>query len=268
VAAWSAAFVFGPDNSMNEPAKLLERLDEIGRSLAETPHALALMGLGSAGQEFERMDEFSDLDFFVIVETGYKDHFLSDLSWLTRTAPVAFYFFNTVDGCKLLFEDGIFCEFAVFEPEQLSRIPFQGGRIIWKAARVPENISQPPAAVGGGTKTKEWLLGEALTNLYVGLGRELRGEKLSATRFIQGYAVDRITELSAYIESSSPVDEDPFDPVRRYEFRYPSLASYLPEFLQGYNRNRESALAIVTFVDYYFEVDPALKAAIMNMLES
>ena len=41
-------------------------------------------------------------------------------------------------------------------------------------------------------------LGEALTNLYVGMAREKRGEKLSAMRFIQGYAVDRLLELAEY----------------------------------------------------------------------
>ncbi len=47
--------------------RLLKRLDDIGRSLAGRPDALALIGLGSVGRELERLDDYSDLDVFVIV---------------------------------------------------------------------------------------------------------------------------------------------------------------------------------------------------------
>ncbi len=50
----------------------------------------------------------------------------------------------------------------------------------------------------------DWLLGEALTNLYVGLQRELRGERLSAMRFIQGYALDRLVALAGRL--AAPAD--------------------------------------------------------------
>ncbi|KPB04498.1 hypothetical protein [Bacillus sp. CHD6a] len=52
--------------------RLLRRLDEIGLSLERTQGALLLLGLGSVGNELDRLDEFSDLDFFVIVKPGYK----------------------------------------------------------------------------------------------------------------------------------------------------------------------------------------------------
>lgn len=50
------------------PQQLLARLDRIGAVLRDSGHALALIGLGSAGLERERLDEWSDLDFFVIAE--------------------------------------------------------------------------------------------------------------------------------------------------------------------------------------------------------
>jgi hypothetical protein len=74
----------------------------------------------------------------------------------------------------------------------------------------------------------EWLVGEALTNLYVGLGRYRRGEKLSAARFIQNYAVDRILDLAARIEAEQPAFKDQFASERRFEQRFPELASRLP----------------------------------------
>src|SRR5512139_486367 len=103
---------------------LLTRLDEIGQSLAQSGHALALIGLGSVGEELHRLDEYSDLDFFAIVETGYKRRYIDNLDWLSDIAPIAYHFLNSPDGYKLLFADGFFCEFAVFEPQELQHIPF------------------------------------------------------------------------------------------------------------------------------------------------
>jgi lincosamide nucleotidyltransferase len=57
--------------SMNTQS-LLKRLNEIGHSLEKSGHALALIGLGSVGLELDRLDSYSDLDFFVIVENGHK----------------------------------------------------------------------------------------------------------------------------------------------------------------------------------------------------
>jgi len=152
-----------------QPRLLLARLDEIARSLEQSDHAIALIGLGSVGLELDRLDAYSDLDFFVIVESGYKQAYVEDLNWLSAICPIDYYFANTADGFKLLFEDHIFCEFAVFEPGELSAIPFAPGRVVWKQPQVPANISQPAFLPSLPPKHDlEWLLGEALTNLLVG----------------------------------------------------------------------------------------------------
>jgi hypothetical protein len=72
-------------------------------------------------------------------------------------------------------------------------------------------------------KPIEWLLGEALTNLYVGLGRFRRGEKLSAARFVQQYALDRVLELVAQAGEEVPGYGDAFAPERRFDV-YPAMA--------------------------------------------
>ncbi|MCM2317381.1 MAG: hypothetical protein NDJ92_19710, partial [Thermoanaerobaculia bacterium] len=68
---------------------LLSRLDAIGASLARRGDALALLGLGSVGVETGRIDDFSDLDFFAIVEPGSKPRYLADLGWLSDVAELA-----------------------------------------------------------------------------------------------------------------------------------------------------------------------------------
>lgn len=249
---------------MPTPTHLLARLDAIGASLAETGRALALIGLGSVGLELDRIDDYSDLDFFAIVEDGHKQQFIADLGWLSRTHPVAYAFQNTVDGHKLLFADGIFCEFAVFELNELAHIPFAAGRIVWRRPEVPETIAAPAAEAvrPPAPQSVAWHLGEALTNLYVGMGRYRRGEKLTAQRFIQHYAVDRVIALAAALEPPQAGHIDPFSPERRIEQRMPQLAQLLPAMVQGYERSPESALAILAFLESHFPVSPAMAAAI------
>jgi len=253
---------------MNKTTFLLNRLNAIGDSLAQRETALALIGLGSVGLELDRLDEFSDLDFFVIVKAGSKAQYLEDLSWLTDVAPVTYAFLNTKDGYKLLYADGVFCEFAVFEEAELAHIPFTPGRVVWKAAGMDDAIAVPTYSSGERERpSTDFLLGEAITNLYVGLLREHRGERLSATRFIQGYAVDRIVELVARLQAAAKAHQDPFNAERRFEQRYPDMAHILPDLLQGYDRNRESVLAALVFLDEHFEIDKGMKTAVLQLCQ-
>lgn len=252
---------------MNFPARLLQRLEAIGRSLAAEPDALALLGLGSVGLELDRLDEYSDLDFFVIVRDGTQAAFLEDLTWLERVAPVAYHFQNNHDAIKLLFADGIFCEFAVLTDRELPGIPFAEGRIVWKRPEVPEAIGRPQKPLPSpDARTEAWLLGEALTNLYVGLGRYHRGEKLTAARFIQCFAVERVINLAARYSEAAPGYADPFGLDRRFEQRYGTAAAYLPSFMQGYDRTPQSAAAILRWLETHFEVNRAMAAAIRAWL--
>ena len=253
---------------MPKTQQLLERLDAIGMALRDSGTALALLGLGSVGVEIERLDEYSDLDFFVIARPGAKARYIDNLDWLTAICPLAYIFRNTVDGYKILFRDGIFCEFAVFEAHELHDIPFTRGRFIWKDDSFDEKLctprpEQPRTNLIEGTD--EWHLGEALTNLYIGLGRVHRGEKLTGTRFIQNYAIDHVLALTRTLETAQKHTEDPFNSERRYEARYPQTARHLPAFIQGYEHNIESALAILAFLEQHFEVSPAISAAIREL---
>jgi len=253
---------------MNNEEFILERLNKIGDSLSKRDSALTLIGLGSAGIELDRLDQFSDLDFFVIVKAGDKAQYLEDLSWLRDVAEIGYCFQNTQDGYKLLFADGVFCEFAVFDESELKNAVFTKGRIVWKTEGVSDAIAVPQRHVEGRQQhTKEWLMGEALTNLYVGLCREQRGEKLSAMRFIQGYAVDRVLDLIELLESATSINGDEFNIERRCEQRYPASSKKLPEMMQGYEKNKASARAVLSFLDQRFELNQRMKQAVLELCE-
>ena len=108
---------------------LLQRLGEIGKSLERKGSSL-LLGVGSVGVETERLDEYSDLDFFVIVKPGEKNRYIDRLDWLEDVHPLAYSFKNSDVGYKVLFEDGIFGEYAVFEEWELANATYTEGRVI------------------------------------------------------------------------------------------------------------------------------------------
>lgn len=252
---------------MDRTTHLRQRLDDIGRALAGFDDALALIGLGSVGQELERLDAYSDLDFFVIVRPGAKDRFLENIDWLEAAAPVVFRHRGTGDGLHVLFADGIYAESAVFTVAELGRAAYTPGRIIWKQPWVSDDLATPaaqPQPPRGRTLAK--LLGEIQCNLYVGLLRFRRGERQAAAREVQLYAVDRLLQLAATMEPEGATAADPFAPARRFEQRYPQFAAHLPDFQQGYDRTPESAAAILDFLSARFELNAGMVAAVRELL--
>jgi len=242
-------------------------LEAIGASLAGDEDALALIGLGSVGLELDRLDEFSDLDFFVVVRRGAKERFLSERGWLEAVAPVVFSHRGTRDGLHILFADGIYCEMAIFTVAELGRSGYTPGRLIWKRPGVAESLAEPATPLPALRRPAvTLLLGEILCNLYVGAQRYRRGERLAAAREVQLYALDRMLELAPHLETEVTAHRDPFAPPRRFEQRFPQMAAHLPAFQPGYDDTLEAARAMLDFLEPRFELNPAMVAAIREML--
>jgi hypothetical protein len=220
-------------------------------SLSAREDALALLALGSVGAQTDRLDAWSDLDFFVLVRDGAKARYIQDLNWLAQAHPLVWHFQNTADGQKALMTDGVFCEFAVFEVHELSRIPYAPGRFIWRRDEVDETLAlakQPLPA----RQSSAWLVGEALSNLVVGLQRHARGEKLAAMRMIQVYALDRVLEFLETLQPDANEPRsvrDPFNVDRRIEMRSSQIDLALPVCAGGYERTVAAALALLAVLE-------------------
>jgi hypothetical protein len=241
------------------PARLLAGLDAIAASLAKRPAALALLGLGSCGLETERLDGFSDLDFFVIVEERAKAAFIADLDWLTPGAPIVFAHRNTPDGWKTLDEDGVLCEFAVFHPGELSHIPFAPGRVVWARDGFDTSVLTPKQV--RQSVDLNWLATEALTNILVGLKRQMRGEDLAARRAILVDAADQVCQVMRAGGQS-----DPFNAWRRIEFDHPALAHEMAAILAHVDL-RDSARGLVQALRQRTDLPSALSAEIQRHLD-
>lgn len=237
---------------------LLERMDAIGRSVAEQEGTLMLLALGSIGLEMERLDDYSDLDFFLIVEDGHKARFIDKLDWLA-VEPLAYQFQNTKDGHKVMYADGIYAEFAVFEIVEMPGIAYTPGRVVWQRDEALDTFATPKVVTRHSDAAHRYE--EALTNLYVGLLRERRGEQLAGFELIQVAAVNNV--LIAYGETS-----DPFNPTRRVEGTHPELIARLEEWLPGYGKSVEAAAAILRHIEAHHPVNPTLKREIVRLLEA
>ena len=251
---------------MSEPTigpavqRLLDRLDAIAASLKTQTGALALLGLGSVGLDVARADRFSDLDFFAIAEPQTAKALREDLGWLSSIQPLTFAHRNTADGWKVLFEDGIFAEFAVFSPEQLSHIPFQAGRLVWAQASFDTNLLTPTRHAD--SVDLQWAVSEALTCLYVGLGRFWRGERLAAQRMIQGNALDLVLKVMLAGDQSKQ-DTDPFNPSRRAEMIWPERRAFLEQACAGYGHCIEAAQILLNELTRFDPLSSGLVAAIL-----
>ncbi|MCL6458199.1 MAG: hypothetical protein K6T85_09355 [Gorillibacterium sp.] len=246
---------------------LLNRLDEIGKVLERKGNALLLLGLGSVGIELGRLDEYSDLDFFVIVAPGQTKRFIDHLDWLEETYPLAYHFKNSDVGHKIMFEDGVYGEFAIFEESELESAVYPEGRIVWKAPlykneAIAKSVKSFPRIK---SLSVDYSLNEALTNLYVGLCRYARGEKLSATRFVEGYALNSIISALHLLEPEVDYYPDPFGNERRVEKIYPEFSKRLEKMIQGYDRVPESAIHILQYLEEVFPVNKRVSTEIRNL---
>jgi lincosamide nucleotidyltransferase B/F len=229
--------------------KLTNKLTEIGQSLAASPAALALLGLGSAGVERNRLDEYSDIDFFVIVQPGWKQHYLQKTEWLETKSGIDWIFQNTVDGFKIYWNDEVFGEMAIFEPSELPNIAFTAGLIVWSVDDFDNRIVQPKNLINSKIRSVEYLQNELLSNLFVGMSRFRRGELLSAWRFVQVHALNLAIEIKQIdLPKEITAQIDPYDLDRRIELNFPESANLANEVLLGISKTPQAAQRLLDWL--------------------
>jgi hypothetical protein len=253
----------GPADPHDVPTRLLGLLERIGDALARRSDAIALLGVGSVGTDLHRLDEHSDADFWVIVEDPAP--YLRDLTWLEEAATPAWSLAHTRDGRKVLFDDGLFAEYAVFTIAELRALPRPATRVIWQRPGAPRDLAAA-ALPASEDPTVEHQAGEAITNLYVGLHRHLRGEVLAATRLIQHHAVDRVITILELLGHATTTQQDPFAVERSVERRLAAPVLPLAELVPGYGRNAEAAAAMLGLLDEHCRIEPVARDAVRELV--
>jgi hypothetical protein len=249
------------DHVMN--ITLLQRLERLTEVLRNESDCLGLLALGSAA-DTSRMDAYSDLDFFVIVKDGTVERFLNHDFWLSACAPVAYRFRNTRDGHKVLWNDGIYAEYAVFDGSTLAHIPYSPGRWCFKreGIRLPD---QPNKPLPDPRQSLDFAYNDALTNLLVGMMRYRRGERLAGARLIQVHAIDRI--LATLEDPNNPLQAsvDPFSLDRRVEFRHPEIVDLLSNVMVDQDHLPQAALVLLAYLNERMSIPKVMIDRIMQL---
>ena len=84
------------------------------------PTVLGLVALGSMAEQGRTPDEWSDHDFWVVVQDGAAERLRTAPDWLPDPDRIVLFFRETDHGVKAVYDDGHLLEPAIFEVEELS----------------------------------------------------------------------------------------------------------------------------------------------------
>jgi hypothetical protein len=210
--------------------------EELRAGLEADGRVLGLVVLGSTADGERAPDRWSDHDFFVVVTPGAQESFRSRLDWLPHSDRIALSYRETAHGGKVLYRDGHLLEFAVFSPEELPLARVNVWQALIDRERITERMADVAATTGrnsaSGVPSDEWLAGQFLTSLLVGVGRYARGERLSGRQLVSSTAATHlVTLLSRRLDPPGPSHLDSLDPLRRFEQTFPSMGRDLNAIL-------------------------------------
>jgi len=216
--------------SQNTLSRFVEYSDSLTNICINHPKIIGLVLVGSTA-ETQRVDEWSDHDFFVITENGEQEPLRKDLTWLPKSESIAFWFRETEHGLKVLYTSGEVLEFAIFDVEELRSCTVNHHRLAYGN----EDIAQALAAASNGLPLA--VVGDDLADfrhflsvLVIQVGRARRGEVLTAGQGIRGTAA---TALLKVLTRRLPQDQrlDRLDVSRRFEFVHPEIGKVLADAL-------------------------------------
>lgn len=212
--------------------------EELRLKLAGDDRVVALIALGSMAQQDYQPDEWSDHDFFVITIHGVQEDMRRDLSWLPHAADIVFHFRETEHGLKVLYRGGHLLEFAVFNEDELQVARLNRYRVLLDKAGLSPKLAELALSthdfVAHSQTEPDRRFAEFLMNIFVGVGRQARGEQLSGRRFIKTHALTHLLHLLAeFIPAGEAQLLDNLDPFRRFEQVYPVLGTELNQILAG-----------------------------------
>lgn len=202
------------------------------------PRVLGLMTAGSMARQSHQPDEWSDHDFWVVVEPGTEIWFRTCSEWLPDSDQIVLMFTDPVhDGVTAIYESGHLAEFAASDRDTLLRAKVNDYRLLIDKIGLSAEVAQLQQATAVEfekiIEDDQYLMGRFLTSLLVGIGRYRRGEHMSARQFIYVSALQALLRLIAkHVPPEQPVPIDNLDPLRRFEAGYPILGAEINTRLQ------------------------------------
>ena len=177
------------------------------------------------------------------------------MSWL-QVDDIIWYYQETKDGLKVLYRDEIILEFAVFTESEMNEISYTDGTIYYQSEDVDPTIFKPRAEKHKPINIT-YELNTFLSNIYIGLLRDYRGEKAAAFLMIQVYAANHFLKL---------LDKNPDDPYvveRRIEQR---LDLAYDKIYPGIKHNIDSARFQLNEIKKHYDINKEFLKVIGKLL--
>lgn len=207
-------------------------LDELVQACREHPSITALVVMGSTADR-SRVDEWSDHDFAVVCMNGAQEELRKDLSWLPRASELVLAVREDHDGFKAVYGDGAVIEFAVVDHHGLSTFYANRWEVLYDTGGATEVMDAVAGKVVPSDRAQPQRdLGVFLAAILIGVGRARRGELLSASGTIRGFALDHLLQVFHECAAAELKPElDNLDPRRRFELVFPELAEEIDRSL-------------------------------------
>lgn len=218
--------------------------------LEADPRVLGLIALGSTARGDVAPDRWSDHDFFVIVRPGAQEPFRTDRSWLPHPDRIVLWHRETAHGVKALYDDGHLAEFAVFDLDELRVARVNRYQVLLDRGGVEEGVAAVAASTAAETRAARtdnaWRLGQLLTCLLIGGGRDARGERLSGGTLVREQALGHLLVLlSHHVPSPRSALLDDLDAFRRFESVHPELGREILDALRLETRDAARGLIAI-----------------------
>ncbi len=217
-----------------------EHYQQLTRALiervAERPEVLGLVALGSMSGVGGVPDEWSDHDFFLIVQDGFEEIYRQKIDWLPDESEILFALRETEHGLKVLYRNTHLLEYAVFTLEQLQLARINRYRVLFTRIELESNLAQLAQRSAPRSDDSDSHLhrsvGMLLCRLLIGVGRYYRGERASAHLFVKSHALHQVIDLVRLTGSpESDSRPDNLDMSRRFEVAFPRLGREIEQAL-------------------------------------
>ena len=220
----------------------MTRFEALSAGLADgvRSHAglIGLVLLGSASDEAAaRRDEWSDHDFFALIEPGRGAEMRRDLSWLPEPERLVLTAREGEIGFVAVYDDGHVFEFAYSEVDELAGAVAGEATVAVDDAtgsvrRLIEVAHARAAASDRFDPVNDSRL--VLVKLLIGVGRARRGELLNAGHLVRTWAVQHlIRAMRGRFADRSTTLRDTIDPVRRFETDFPEWGARIAGILDA-----------------------------------
>lgn len=204
-------------------------LDDLVETLKVDSGVVGLITLGTTADPAAR-DEWSDHDFWIVMEPGAGERYLSGYDWLPQSEEILLTARHGRSYRGVLYRNGHSAEFAVFDREaalggtiERYRVLIDRGGIVELAESIRlRSLKDRAASLTAPDKFENFCM-----KIWTICERSKRGETLSARRYTQ-LATDTLLDLLIANGSLNPASfSDGLEPRRRLEHTNPDLAKEL-----------------------------------------